>query len=166
MTRLMCSNDRQEVETLKSKLFRAGIRSEIRGNPVANVLGITRLEVFIDERDLLRASKVRHDLETVVSSGDAAVGSGGGRGNNGEVKDEQPELVTDAEVLPSPSIETSREESPGRGPEAGGARPDGDFAQATALLEKEVEKLLVRENKLVTRCSSLEEKLKARDEAL
>ena len=28
MIRLMCSNDRQEVETLKRKLFRAGIGSE------------------------------------------------------------------------------------------------------------------------------------------
>jgi hypothetical protein len=62
MIRLMCSNDRQEVERLKRKLFRAGIGSEIRGNPVASVLGIARLEIFIDARDLLRASKVAMPL--------------------------------------------------------------------------------------------------------
>jgi predicted nucleic acid-binding Zn-ribbon protein len=162
----MSSNDRQEVESLKRKLFKAGIRSEIRGNPLANVLGITRHEVFIDERDLLRASKVRHDLETVVSVDDVAGSPGGGRGIDGIVKGEEPELVTEAEVLPSPSTEPPREESPGRRPETGGAEPKIEFAQATALLEKEVEELLVRESKLVNRCSSLEEKLKVRDESL
>ena len=166
MTRLMSSNDRQEVETLKRKLFKAGIRSEIRGNPLANVLGITRHEVFIDERDLLRASKVRHDLETVVSTDDVVDSPGAGREINGVVKDEEPELVTDAEVLPPPSTETLRGESPSRGPETGGAEPKAEFAQATALLEKEVEELLVRENSLVNRCSSLEEKIKALDESL
>jgi hypothetical protein len=166
MTRLMSSNDRQEVETLKRKLFRAGIRSEIRGNPLANVLGITRHEVFIDERDLLRASKVRHDLETVVSTEAAPGSAGGDRGISGTAKVEEPELVTEAEVLPSVAAEPPREESPGRGPETGGAKPDGEFAQATALLEKEVEELLVRESKLVHRCSSLEENLKVLDESL
>ncbi len=159
----MCSSDRQEVETLKSKLFKAGIPSEIRGNPLANVLGITRLEVFVDERDLHRASKVRHGLETVVSTDDAP---GVARGSNGFDKDEEPELVTEAEVLQSPSTEPPREESPVRGPEPGGTEPEGEFAQVTALLEKEVEELLVRESRLVKRCSSLEENLKVRDESL
>ena len=166
MTRLMSSNDRQEVETLKRKLFKAGIRSEIRGNPLANVLGITRHEVFIDERDLLRASKVRHDLETVVSADHAAGSPGGGRGIDSIVGGEGPELVTDAEVLPASSTEPPRVESPARGPETGAAEPKVEFAQATALLEKEVEELLVRESRLVNRCSSLEEKLKALDESL
>ena len=166
MIRLMCSNDRQEVETLKRKLFRAGIPSEIRGNPVASVLGITRLEVFIDARDLLRASKVRHALETLVSADDPAGIPGGGREINGIVKDEASELVTEVEVLPSPSTEPPWEESPGREPETGGAEPKVEFAQATASLEEEVEELLVRESRLVNRCSSLEEKLKVRDESL
>jgi predicted nucleic acid-binding Zn-ribbon protein len=166
MTRLMSSNDRQEVETLKRKLFKAGIRSEIRGNPLANVLGITRHEVFIDERDMLRASKVRHDLETVVSTDHAAGSPGGGRGINSVVDGEESELVTDAEVLPAHSTESAREVGPGRGPETGGTESKGEFAQATALLEKEVEELLVRESSLVNRCSSLEERLKVLDESL
>ena len=168
MIRLMCSNDRQEVETLKRKLFRAGIPSEIRGNPVASVLGITRLEVFIDARDLLRASKVRHVVETVVSADDGAGSPEGDRDReiNGIVKGEASELVTEVEVLPSPSTEPPREESPGREPETGEAEPKVEFAQATASLEEEVEELLVRESRLVNRCSSLEEKLKVRDESL
>src|SRR5664279_3692863 len=168
MIRLMCSNDRQEVETLKRKLFRAGIGSEIRGNPVASVLGIARLEIFIDARDLLRASKVRHAIETVVSADDPVGSPEGDRAReiNGIVKDEASELVTEVEVLPSPSTEPPREESPGREPETGGAEPKVEFAQATASLEEEVEELLVRESRLVNRCSSLEEKLKLRDESL
>jgi predicted nucleic acid-binding Zn-ribbon protein len=166
MIRLTSSNDPQEVETLKRKLFRAGIRSEIRGNPITNALGITRLEVFIDERDLLRASKVSRDLETVVSVDDPPASPRGGKGINGIVKAEASELVTDAEVLPSPSTEPPRAARPGRGPEPGEAEPKVEFAQATAVLEREVEELLVRENSLVNRCSSLEEKLKGLDESL
>src|ERR1035437_7184677 len=105
MIRLTSSNDRQEVETLKRKLFKAGIRAEIRGNPLAKVLGITRHEVFIDERDMLRASKVRHDLETVVSVDDADGSTGGGGEINGIVEGEEAELVTDAEGLPPLSSE-------------------------------------------------------------
>ncbi|MGO8928055.1 MAG: hypothetical protein ACLQU3_14380 [Limisphaerales bacterium] len=166
MTRLMCSTDRQELETLKSKLFKAGIPSEIRYNPVVAMLGITRLEIFVDERDLLRASKVRQDLETAVSADDAAGSPGGGRIINGFVKSEKSQLVTEAEVLPSPSTESRREENPSRRPETGGAESEGEFAQATALLEKQVEELLVAERKLIGRCSSLEEKVKTLDESL
>jgi hypothetical protein len=63
MVTLMCSTNRQEVETLKTTLFRAGIGSEIRTNPLAFAMGINRLEVVVHERDLLRASKVRQQLE-------------------------------------------------------------------------------------------------------
>jgi len=115
---------------------------------------------------LLRASKVRQDLETVVSPDDAAGSPGGGGRVNGFVEGEGSELVTDAEVLPPPSSEPSREECPGRGPETAGAGTEGDFAQATALLEQEVEELLVREGKLIDRCSSLQGKVNTLDESL
>jgi len=166
MTRLMCSKDREEVEALKRKLFRAGIRSEIRSNPIASDLGITRLEVFIEERDLLRASKVRQELGTVVRV-DSPVGrpAGGGR-NNGFVKGEASESVTEAEVLPFPSTESPPLESPGSGAAQSGAEPETDFAQATALLEREVEEMFARETRLVGRCTSLESEARALNEAL
>ena len=161
MTRLMGSTDRRVVQTLESKLVREGIRSEIRSNPIAHALGYTQLDIFVDEQDLHRASKVRQDLEAMVSAADAAGSPAGGRRINGFVKGEEPELVIEAEVLPSPSNEPPREQRPGRGPEPGGAEREGEFAQATALLEKEVQELLVRGSKLAVRCSSLEEKVKA-----
>jgi hypothetical protein len=142
MTRLMCSSDRQELETLRSRLSKAGIPSEIRSNPVVAMLGGTRLEIFVHEIDLLRASKVWQGLETAVKADDAAGSPGGGRTINGIVKSEESELVIEADVLPSPATESPREEHPRRGPETGGAEPEGDFAQARdAQLERIAESL-------------------------
>jgi hypothetical protein len=166
MTRLMCSRDRQEVETLKSKLFQAGIPSEIRSNPLACKLGFTQLDVFIDERDLFGAAKIRQNLGTVVCTDDALDSLEGSRRINGSVKTAASELVTDVGVLSSPATEPPRPESPGPEPGTGGAKPESEFAQATALLEKEVEELLVRESNLTDRCSSLVENVKALDESL
>ena len=70
VTRLMCSRDRQELETLKSKLSKAAIPSEIRYNPVAAERGITPFEIVVDERDLFRASKVHQGLETAARADD------------------------------------------------------------------------------------------------
>jgi hypothetical protein len=165
-TRLMYSRNRQVLETLQSKLSKAGIPSEIRCSSVEAKRGIIPLEIFVDERDLFRASKVCQGPETAVSADDAAGSLGGGRTINGFVKSEESELVTEAEGLPSPSAESLRDENPGRGPETGGTEPEGEFALATALLEKQVEELLVAESKLVDRCSSLEEKVKTLDELL
>ena len=74
--------------------------------------------------------------------------------------------MTEAEVLPSPSTESPRDANPGRAPETGGAEPEDEFAQATALLEKQVEELLVAESKLTDRCAALEENGKTLDESL
>ena len=165
-TRLMCSRNRQETETLQSKLSKAGIVSEIRFNPVEAKRGIIRLEIVVDERDLYRASKVCQGFETAASAHDAAGSPGGGRTINGFAKREESELVTEAEVLPSPSTESPREENPGPGPETGGAEHAGEFAQATALLGKQVEELQAAESKLIDRCASLEEKVKTLDASL
>ncbi len=165
-TRLMCSRSRQETEALQSKLTKAGIVSEIWYDPVEARRGITRLEIVVDERDLYRASKVCQGGETAASAYDAAGSPGGGRATNGFVKREESEPVTEAEVLPSPSTESPRKENPGPGPETGGAEPAGEFAQATALLGKQIEELLVAESKSIGRCSALEEKVKTLDESL
>jgi len=154
--RLMCSKERQEVEALKNRLSGAGVRSEIRTNRLASDLGITRLEIFVDELDLPTALKVRQDFKNWVGA-DASAGSPRGNGripDPGFVVGGRPDLVTEVEVLPSPSNEPLLEESPSRAPEAAGTEPESEFAAATALLEKEVEELLVRESKLIDRCSA------------
>jgi len=162
----MCSKDRQEVETLKSTLFRAGIRSEIRSNPLAYAMGITRLEIVVHERDFLRASKVRQQLEPAGDTGDAAGSPGAGRRTDGFGAVAEAELVLEAEPRPCPPVEARRVASPGPAPQTGKAEPEGDFARVTALLEKEVEELIAREGQLVDRCRSLDEKLKTLDKSL
>jgi hypothetical protein len=166
--RLMCSEERQTVEALKSRLFGAGIRSEIRTNRLASDLGISRLEIFVDEQDLPTASKLRQDFVSGASADEPAGGPGGnGRiPGPGIVMGGRSDLVTEVEVLPPPSSEALQEEGPGRGPETAGTELENEFAQATVLLEKEIEELLVREDKLIDRCSSLAEKVKTLDELL
>jgi len=137
MTSLMCSTDRQEVETLRGRLLKAGIRSEIGIDPRASKLGLALFEIFVDEGDLLTASKVREDLETVASADDAPGSPRGGRTINGFVKGKGLERVPEVEVLPTPSAESLREESPGHEPQTAGAGPEGEFAQTTALLEQQ-----------------------------
>jgi hypothetical protein len=159
MVTLMCSKDRQEVETLKTTLFRAGIRSEIRSNPLAYAMGITRLEIVVQERDLIRASKVRQQLDLVGSAEDAAGSPGGNGRTNGLVGGEEAELVVETEALPLPPTEPLRIRT-------AVSEPGGGFAQATALLEKEFEELIAREGQLVDRSRSLEEKVKTLDESL
>ncbi len=166
MTRLMCSTDREELETLKSKLFRAGIRSEIRTNSLAYALGINRVEILVHERDLLKASEVRQRLETANGTNPTADRLGGAGRNNGFVEAEEPEVVIEAEAPLAPAAEPEPEETPGRAQPTDGTEPEGELDQATALLEKEVGDLLDREAKLVDRCRSLEEKVEALDGSL
>jgi hypothetical protein len=166
MVRLMCSKDRQEVETLKTTLFRAGIRSEIRSNPLASAMGITRLEVVVHERDLLRASKVRQQLEPLAGAVEAVGSPAGDERTNGFGEAEEPELVLEADALALPSAEPPQEKSPGLGPRTAITEPGSEFAQATALLERELEELLLREGKLDDRCRSQEQKVKALEESL
>lgn len=166
MTRLMCSKERQEVEAVKSELFRAGIRSEIRANPVANALGITRLEVFVHERDLVRAAKVRQGFQAPNDDDDPPNGLGVGGKINGTLESDGADLDIEAEELLSVTVESEDEgkSNPVSVMDGGGA--EGEFAQATALLEKEIEEMLVRETKLVDHCTALEEKLKALEASL
>lgn len=166
MTRLMCSKERQEVEAVKSELFRAGIRSEIRANPVANALGITRLEVFVHERDLVRAAKVRQGFQSPNDVDDAPNGFGVGRKINGTLDPDGADLDIEAEELPSVTVEAEGQEEQSAVSAVGASGAEGEFAQATALLEKEIEEMLVRETKLVDHCTALEEKVKALEASL
>ena len=166
MVRLMCSKDRQELKGLESELCRAGIQHEVRGNPLTAALGITRFEIHVDQADLPVAAKIWRELEAAGGAQDAPRDLQGTPGINGFIEPAQSELVVDANVIPAPATESPRDDDPDRQPESGRAEPKSDLAQATASLEDEVEALLARELELVNRCSSLEEKVKALDEAL
>lgn len=147
MTRLMCSSDRTEVEWVKQQLFRAGIRSQIRNNPVAQALRVARLELWVqDDCDFLKASQLY-----------------------ASVKPQAPDTVTaqvyhsgaDEPRQPILDVEEVRNEVTPAGEPARGRRQrrDGELKEATRLLEKEIDDLLARETELAEKCRALETKV-------
>src|SRR5262245_43013976 len=138
MIRLMCSTDRQEVEALKTTLFRAGIPSEIQSNALAHAMGINRLEVHVHERDLLRASKVRQKLQSAEGGDPGCDDPVSEVRTNALAEIKKPELVLEPKAIPFPSFEQARAEGPDSKPAPGKSESGTEFAQATALLEKEV----------------------------
>ncbi len=162
----MCSKDRQGLSELERKLSKAGIRFEIRGNPLTAALGITRLEIHVDDTDLHAASNIWRGCAATEGEEAAPGDHRGTRGFNGFVDPAQSDRVIEAKVISSPAMEPPRDTGPDRQTETGGGEPKSDIATATACLEEEVEALLVREMEQANRCSSLEEKVKELDAAL
>ena len=153
MTRLMCSKRREEVESAKSELFRVGIRSEVRSNPVAAALRVSRFELWVEnESDFLKASKLCSKM-----------GRGGRNGNGTAFQGESGETYIDIDELPAP-------ESSGNGHSdtevAADDAPGGALEEASLLLEQEIEKLLERENELETQCSKLQARVDELTESL
>lgn len=166
MIRLMCSNDRQGLKALESKLNQAGIQSEIRGNPLTAVLGIARFELFVPEEQMPAASELCQGF-TAAGNGEGSPGNlRPARGFSVVVEPAQADLLIEAKTISAPSLEPAADNSSTDVPANGATEPASDLAQATALLQEEVEALLAREHKLVDRCSSLEEKVKTLNAAL
>ncbi len=161
----MCSKDRNEVEALKSQLFRAGIRSEVRSNPVADALGITRLEIHIYERDFLEASRVHQEFEAMKDKQNVPNGRSGRRTNDA-VETVEPEVLVEAEEVPALPAAPERSNGQARTPLPETAEPASDLAEAATLLEEEIEGLLARESQMAERCASLEEKLHGMEESV
>ena len=60
--------DPAEIEALKNEFFMAGIVAEIRNNPVAEALGISGVELWVqDERDFFTASKLYAEMQDRAS---------------------------------------------------------------------------------------------------
>lgn len=149
MTRFICSHDRAEVELVKKELFLAGIRSEIRNNPLAQALRVTRLELWLeDERDLFNASKLYAGWQ--ARNNGRSVNSNGHNGKvpiEGYLELEDPDGKTgDAPFASSKGGAEVR---------AGGGGELDEVAQASAALENEIEEILERERELREKCGSL-----------
>jgi hypothetical protein len=162
----MCSKDRQDLMGLESELSRAGIRHEIRGNPLTAALGLTRFEIHVAQADLPVAAKIWRELAAEGDAQNSPRDLQDTPGINVLIEPAQSDLVVDACLIPAPATESPQDNDPDRQPGTGRNEPKSDLAQATASLRDEVEALLARELELVNRCSSLEEKVKALDEAL
>lgn len=161
----MCSSDRKELEALKSKLFRTGIRSEICSNPIADALGITRLEINVYDSDFIEASRIHQDFlaerngEGVPNRAERS--SAGGRASGEEV-----EVVVEPEPLPSDEVQFTTPSRPERGQGVQQEGSSGDLAQAAVLLEKEIEAVLTRDHELARECAALRDQANALRESL
>lgn len=145
MTRLMCSTQQEEIGAVKRELFRAGIRSEIRENPLAAALNITRLELWVEnDKDYFAAQKFYAGMQARA-------------GNGHEPADG--EESTGASINPEVALSSSRwavsRGAAGRDGNGKSQLPGGELEQVSLLLEKEIEEILEREDALSEDCSTL-----------
>jgi predicted nucleic acid-binding Zn-ribbon protein len=148
MTRLICSTQQDEIGAVKRELFKAGIRSEIRSNPVAAALNITRLELWVEnDNDLLAAQKLYARMQARA-----------GNGHDPADADTNTETSADLEGLPTPSTTALAPLNPtGADPDrkSRGRPPGSELEQVSLLLEKEIDEVLEREEALSKTCTAL-----------
>ncbi len=151
MTRVMISRDRGQVESVKRELSRAGIQTEIRSNPLAAALRVSRVELWVqNERDFTMASKICAELEARFVERPGATG---------------PDIDAEVQVIieEPPPRQPTRAVDSGQRPRATepervvpkiNSAPSDAIEQAALLLEKEIEVLLARETDLEQKCES------------
>src|SRR5258705_12117859 len=62
--RLMCAGHETEIELGRKDLFKAGIHSETRRHPIAEALGVSGVELWVqNEQDFFNASRVYTRLQ-------------------------------------------------------------------------------------------------------
>ncbi len=141
----MCSTQKEEIGAVKRELFRAGIRSEIRTNPLAAALNITRLELWVEnDNDYFAAQKFYATMQ-----------ARSGNGHEPGDKEDSSRPSIGAEELPVPStLAVNRGVADVNGknksPHSG-----GELEQVSLLLEKEIEEILEREDALSQTCTTL-----------
>ena len=160
----MCSRDREQVEFVKRELSRVGIQTEIRSNPLAAALRVSRLELWVpDDRDFKMASQLYAQLEARF---------GEGAGNARLDIDAAVEVIV--EEPPPPRRATRVNDStprlvnaePASSPPPNNTHPANDLEQAGALLEQEIEALLARESELEQKVEVLQGKVKSLTDSL
>lgn len=163
MLRLMCSKERNQVEFVKEELLRAGIPAEIRSNPLAAALRVTRLEVWLrDERDFMVASKLYLKLQARMGDRPDFAWADNDTVAIGTAVDPQPTLAISVADRTARLREMDQKaDAPGKNGESA-----DELEQASALLEQEIEALLARETKLEQKCDSLQGRVKALTESL
>lgn len=146
----MCSHDWREVDNVKKQLFRAGILAEVRSNPLAASLGVTRVELWVqDESDFRQASKVyagmqAHGTTVVVAEPE-----------HQDVVATEACLELDLPATPAKAAEPK----PGKVLSLRAIEvPGEDLDQASSLLEEEIERMLERQGELEKTCASLRNK--------
>jgi len=140
--RLMCAGHETEIELVKKELFKAGITSETRRHPLAEALGVSGVELWVqNEQDYFNASKVYTRLQ-------------------GKAPSTPP-------PAPKPQISVRQPEKSSTAPKDAGkaeSRPVVqqsclELKEASSLLQKGIEEMLLRESELANACTSLQGKV-------
>jgi DNA repair exonuclease SbcCD ATPase subunit len=163
LTRLMCSTDRNEIEFVKKELYRSGILTEIRINPLAAALRVTRLELWLrDERDFLLASKLYRKLQERIGECQELTGADNDTVTIVTAIDPQPTLAISAA---NRTVSLREMDPEAAAPRNNSESPD-ELEQASVLLEQEIEALLAREKDLEQKYDSLQGRVNALTESL
>lgn len=155
----MCSQNQLEVEAVKNELLKAGIPVEMRSHPVAEALGVSGLELWVqNERDFFTASKLYARLQDRAEDG------------------LQPPAISPNSKTPRRSENGPQTKarpsahSPQNGPQAdlrSAVKPGRlELKQASSLLQKGIEEVLLREGELAGECASLRGKVQELTQAL
>ncbi len=156
--RLMFSRNQDEVEVVKNELLKAGIAAEIRRDPIADAMGVSAVELWVqDKRSFFDASKLYARMQ------DRVAGRSGGPAT--KPKDETERRIgvnmPDAERSSPPH----RDVNGGDSRHASEPRRE-ELKHASSLLEKGITEMFRRESELAAECASLRSKVEELSQAL
>jgi chromosome segregation ATPase len=144
--RLMCSKNENEVEGVKTELLKAGIPSETRRHPIAEALGVSGVELWVEnEQDFHDASEIYARLQLDRASSQEAPGISRIADTSGRSVSEP-----EAQLESRPVVQPRRM----------------DLKQASSLLQKGIEEMFLHESELAGECASLQDKIEKLNLAL
>ena len=149
--RLMTSGNENEVEEVRKELLKAGIASEKRRHPIAEAFGVSGVELWIqNERDFFSASQLYARMEHLVANGPEAAANR-----------QKPE--TSAGSVGGSKLKAAPSSAPAKDVSKVDSRPVAqprcvELKQASSLLQKGIEEMLVRESELASECAWLHNK--------
>ncbi len=154
----MCSQNLNEVEVVRNELLKAGIASETRPHPVAAAMGVSGMELWVqNERDFFDASKLYARFLDHTPKGPGL--KAGPKAKAAERADTRPGPQVQPSSPPPPQVSSAKSEP---------AVPPlhSDLKQAGSLLQKGIQEMLLRESELAGECASLRGKVEELTRAL
>jgi len=156
--RLMCTGNENDVADVKNQLLKAGIPAETRRHPIAEALGVTGVELWVEnEQDFHDASEIYARLQLQGANDPEAPQSSRTADTSGRIVGAP---KAQAEPLSSRPKDVSKVES------RPVVQPSVDLKQASSLLQKGIEEMFLHESALAGECASLQGEVEKLTQAL